>query len=173
MHIHTEDESYDHRLETLLGVTSTDGMFVGALGYVWSRKEGTFRCLWWSLDSHGWRIKVTPLLERPRKVRFPALPKSCFDMADYKPVQDLPDEAVEMLDEGSHSPNAMIDQPKVEMQEQDTARHRSTASPSSSIVNLANTVLGSGMLAMVSQTFIQKKLTDIVICMFISLVHMC
>jgi hypothetical protein len=79
-------------------------------------------------------------------------------MADYKPVQDLPDEAVEMLDEGSHSPNAMIDQPKVEMQEQeqDTARQRSTASPSSSVVNLANTVLGSGMLAMVSQMLYEE-----------------
>ena len=32
MHTHTESESYDHKLETLLGVTSTDGMSVGALG---------------------------------------------------------------------------------------------------------------------------------------------
>lgn len=74
-------------------------------------------------------------------------------MADYKPVQDLPDEAVELLEGGSHSPNVMIDQPKVEIQEQeqDTTRQRSTASPSSSVINLANTVLGTGMLAMVSQ----------------------
>jgi hypothetical protein len=72
-------------------------------------------------------------------------------MVDYKPVQDLPDDVVEMLDEGTHTPTTLIDQQKAEIQEedQDTTRHRSTASPSSAIVNLANTVLGSGMLAMV------------------------
>ncbi|KAH8549200.1 transmembrane amino acid transporter protein-domain-containing protein [Umbelopsis sp. PMI_123] len=73
-------------------------------------------------------------------------------MVDYKPVQDLPDDVVEMLDEGTHTPTTLIDQQKAEIQEedQDTTRHRSTASPSSAIVNLANTVLGSGMLAMPS-----------------------
>lgn len=122
-------------------------------GYVWGKREGTFRWMWWNRGSHGWRIKVTPVLGTTKESPLPGHSKSCFDMADYKPVQDLPDEAVELLEGGSHSPNVMIDQPKVEIQEQeqDTTRQRSTASPSSSVINLANTVLGTGMLAMVSQ----------------------
>lgn len=153
MHTHTESESYDHKLETLLGVTSTDGMSVGALGLRVGQERRDFPLDVVELgqsrlenQSHAsaWDDKESPL---------PGLSKSCFDMADYKPVQDLPDEAVELLEEGSRSPNAMIDQPKVEIQEQDqdTTRQRLTASPSSSVINLANTVLGSGMLAMVSQ----------------------
>jgi hypothetical protein len=138
-------------------------------GYVWGKKEGTFRWMWWSRDSHGWRIKVTPQLGTTKESPLPGLSKSCFDMADYKPVQDLPDEAVELLDEGSHSPNTMIEQPKVEIQEQDqdTTRQRLTASPSSSVINLANTVLGSGMLAMVSQILYERVGLDYRACYFL------
>jgi hypothetical protein len=74
-------------------------------------------------------------------------------MADYKPVHDLPDDAVEMVAEGSNSPVAFVDSSKNEIQEDDHAStpHRASATPSSSVINLANTVLGSGMLAMVKQ----------------------
>ncbi|GAB5593637.1 hypothetical protein Unana1_08537 [Umbelopsis nana] len=73
-------------------------------------------------------------------------------MADYKPVQDLPDDAVEMTGEGSHSPETFVHPPKAEIPDEDLAStpHRASASPSSSVVNLANTVLGTGMLAMPS-----------------------
>ncbi|KAG2183456.1 hypothetical protein INT43_006462, partial [Umbelopsis isabellina] len=73
-------------------------------------------------------------------------------MADYKPVQGVSDDAVELVGEQSRPDNAFIESPKIGAKELDTVnvQHRATATPSSSVINLANTVLGTGMLAMPS-----------------------
>jgi hypothetical protein len=92
---------------------------------------------------------ATPLIVA-FKVRIPRIPIS-YNMADYKPVQGVSDDAVELVGEQPRSEDALIESQKIGIQEPDNANvpHRESGTPGSSIINLANTVLGTGMLAMV------------------------
>lgn len=91
------------------------------------------------------------------KVRLPGI-RSLYFMADYKPVQGVSDDAVELAGEQSRPENAFIESPKIGTKESDSTnvQHRATATPSSSVINLANTVLGTGMLAMVRKPLVYQ-----------------
>lgn len=162
VHTRIGSESYDRRPETLWVEENTDEMSVGA----WGKARGN-RSLQRGTEQND-RISQS----HPVTTQFFAQPcdtiPSAFQspitgntdlfyfMADYKPVQGVSDDAVELAGEQSRPENTFIESPKIGTKESETAnvQHRASATPSSSIINLANTVLGTGMLAMVSKRLV-------------------